>query len=122
MSLILFISSLSLFLYIYIYRYIHIHMLHKKTVLVKKRHFYFKKLLFYKLNGCKNTAFFTKVYFCKRAAFLRKLLFYKLTGCKKYCFFTAAFFKIYFCKKAAVSCKKSVFLQKIFLSESGFFM
>ena len=32
-------------------------MLHKKTVLVKKRHFYVKKLLFYKLSGCKNTAF-----------------------------------------------------------------
>ena len=36
-------------IYIYIYIYIYI-LLHKKTVLVKK-------LLFYKLNGCKNTAF-----------------------------------------------------------------
>ena len=44
-------------------------MLHKKTVLVKKHHFYVKKLLFY---------------------------------------------KIYFCKKAASLCKKSVFLQKTF--------
>ena len=32
-------------------------MLHKKTVLVKKCHFY---LFFYKLNGCKNTAFLQK--------------------------------------------------------------
>ena len=64
-------------------------MLHKKTVLVKKRHFYVKKLLFYKLSGCKNTAFLQKYIFVK------KLLFYK----------------IYFCKKAAFIC----FLQKIFL-------
>ena len=35
-------------------KYIYIYMLDKKTVLVKKRHFYVKKLLFYKLNGCKN--------------------------------------------------------------------
>ena len=41
-------------------------MLHKKTVLVKKRHFYVKKLLFYKLSGCKNTAFLHK-----KAAFLQ---------------------------------------------------
>ena len=46
-------------------------MLHKKTVLVKKRHFYVKKLLFYKLSGCKNTAFLQKYIFVK------KLLFYK---------------------------------------------
>ena len=37
--------------------YIYIYMLHKKTVLVKKRHVYVQKLLFYKLTGCKNTAF-----------------------------------------------------------------
>ena len=30
-------------------------MLHEKTVLVRRRHFYVKNLLFYKLNGCKNT-------------------------------------------------------------------
>ena len=54
----------------YTYIYV-IYMLHKKTVLVKKRHFYVKKLLFYKLSGCKNTAF-TKIYFCKKAAFLCK--------------------------------------------------
>ena len=53
-------------------------MLHKKTVLLKKRHFYIKKLFFYKLNGCKNTAFLQKYIFCKKAAFL----------CKKTCFFT----------------------------------
>ena len=35
-------------------------MLHEKTVLVKRRHFYVKNLLFYKLNGCKNTAFLQK--------------------------------------------------------------
>ena len=45
--------------------------LHKKTVLVKKRHFYVKKLLFYKLDGCKNTAFLQKIYFSKKAAFLQ---------------------------------------------------
>ena len=44
-------------------------MLHKKTVLVKKRHFYAKKLLFYKLNGCKNTAFLQVT---KKTAFSRK--------------------------------------------------
>ena len=33
-------------------------MLHKKTVLVKKPHFYVKRLLFYKLNGCENTLFY----------------------------------------------------------------
>ena len=38
-------------------------MLYKKTVLVKKRHFYVKKLLFYKLTGCKNTAFLQKYIF-----------------------------------------------------------
>ena len=65
-------------------------MLHKKTVLVKKRHFYVKKLLFYKLNGCKNTAF------------LQKYI-YKLSGCKNT--------KIYFYKKAAFLCKKTAFLQ-----------
>ena len=38
-----------------------IYMLHKKTVLVKKRHFYVKKLFFKnKLNCCKNTAFLRK--------------------------------------------------------------
>ena len=47
-------------------------MLHKKTVLVKKRHFYVKKLLFYKLNGCKNTAILQKIFLIKKAAFLRK--------------------------------------------------
>ena len=44
-------------------------MLHKKTVLVKKRHFYVKKLLFYKLNGCKNTAFLQKYIFIKSSFF-----------------------------------------------------
>ena len=83
-----------LFHYIYIY----IYMLHKKTVLVKKRHFYVKKLLFYKLNGCKNTAFLQKYSFVKKQLFyVTKLLFYKLPGCKNTAFFT----KIYFCKKAA---------------------
>ena len=41
-------------------------MLRKKTVLVKQRHFYVKKLLFYKLSGCKNIAFLRK-----KAAFLQ---------------------------------------------------
>ena len=41
-------------------------MLHKKTVLVKKRHFYVKKLLFYKLSSCKNTAFLQKYIFVKK--------------------------------------------------------
>ena len=45
------------------------YMLHKKTVLVKKRHFYVKNLLFY------------KDIFCKKAAFLRK----------KSCFFNIYF-------------------------------
>ena len=55
-------------------------MLHKKAVLVKKRHFYVKKLLFYKLRGCKNTAFLQKYIFalkngpCKKASFLCKKL------------------------------------------------
>ena len=48
---------------------IYIYMLHKKTVLVKKRHFYVKKLLFYKLSGCKNTAFLQKYIFVKSSFF-----------------------------------------------------
>ena len=68
-------------------------MLHKKTVLVKKRHFYVKKLLFYKLSGCKNTAFLQKYIFVK------KLLFYKLSGCKN----------------TAFLCKKAAFLQVTWL-------
>ena len=58
-------------------------MLHKKTVLVKKRHFYVKKLVFYKWNGCKNTAFlrekaaFYKLTGCKNTAFLQKYIFVK---------------------------------------------
>ena len=73
--------------------YIYIYMLHKKTVLVKKRHFYVKKLLFYKLSGCKNTPFLQKFIFVK------KLLFYKLPGCKN----------------TAFLCTKAAFLQNIFL-------
>ena len=49
-------------------------------VLVKKRHFYVKWLLFYKLNGCKNTAFLQKY------IFLKNLLFYRLPGCKSTAF------------------------------------
>ena len=60
-------------------------MLHKKTVLVKKRHFYLKKLLFHKLTGYKNTAFLQKYIFVK------KLLFYKLTGCKNTAFYKNIF-------------------------------
>ena len=52
-------------------------MLHKKTVLVKKRHFYvkkqlfyIKKLLFYKLPGCENTAFLQKYIFVKNSFFM----------------------------------------------------
>ena len=41
-------------------------MFYKKTDLVKKRHFYVKKLLFYKLPGCKNTAFLQKYIFVKK--------------------------------------------------------
>ena len=71
-------------------------MLHKKTVLVKKRHFYVKKLLFYKLSGCKNTAFLQKYIFVKKQLFyVKKLLFYKLTGCKN----TAFLQKYIFVKK-----------------------
>ena len=58
-------------------------MLHKKTVLVKKRHFYVKKLLFYKLSGCKNTAFLQKYIFCIKKTVLVKNHFYV-----KSCFFT----------------------------------
>ena len=54
-------------------------MLHKKTVLLKKRHFHIKKLLFYKLNGCKKYCLFTKnnffvkkqLFYVKKAAFLQ---------------------------------------------------
>ena len=41
----------------------------KKTVLVKRRHFYAKKLLFYKLSGCKNTTFLQKNVFVKKQLF-----------------------------------------------------
>ena len=52
--------------------------LHKKTVLVKKRHFYVKKLFFYKLNGCKNTAFLQKHISVKKLLFyVNSLLFYR---------------------------------------------
>ena len=75
-------------------------MLHKKTVLVKKRHFYVKKLLFYKLSGCKNTAFLQKYIFVKKQLFyVKKLLFYKLAACKN----------------TAFLCKKAAFLPNIFL-------
>ena len=57
---------------------IYIYMLHKKTVLVKK-------LLFYKLSGCKNTAFLQKYIFVK------KQLFYKLTGVKILLFYKNIF-------------------------------
>ena len=60
-------------------------MLHKKTVLVKKRHFYVF-MLFYKSPGCKNTAFLQKYIFVKKLLFYVKNLF----CCKRY-----------FCKKAA---------------------
>ena len=66
-----------------------IYMLHKKTDLVKKRHFYVKKLLFYKLSGCKNTGFLQKY------TFVKKQLFYKLPGCKN----TAFLQKYIFVKK-----------------------
>ena len=75
-------------------------MLHKKTVLVKKRHFYVKKLLFYKLPGCKNTAFLQKYIFVKKQLFyVKKLLFYKLAACKN----------------TAFLCKKAAFLQVTWL-------
>ena len=72
-------------------------MLHKKTVLVKKRYFYVKKLLFDKLDGCKNTAFLQKIYVCKKAAFLcDKATFLQLSGCKNTAFLSkkAAFLQI----------------------------
>ena len=59
----------------------YIYMLHKKTVLVKKRHFCLKKLLFHKLTGYKNTAFL------QQYIFVKKLLFYV-----KICFFTKDIF------------------------------
>ena len=105
----------------------------KKTVLVKKRHFYIKKLVFYKLNGCKNTAFQYKIYFCKKAAFLCKksCFFTNWAVVKKNCFFT----EIYFCKKAAflcknpasffyklISCKKTAFLQKYIFVKKRLFL
>ena len=65
-------------------------MLHKKTVLVKK-------LLFDKLDGCKNTAFLQKIYVCKKAAFLcDKATFLQLSGCKNTAFLSkkAAFLQI----------------------------
>ena len=61
----------------------------------KKRHFYVKKLLFYKLNGCKNTAFLQKYIFVKKQLFYVKNLF---------CY------KRYFCKKAAFLCKNPAIL------------
>ena len=70
-------------------------MLHKKTVLVKERHFCVKKLLFYKLSGCKNTAFLQKYIFVKKLLFYVKNLF---------------FYKRYFCKKAAFLCKNPAIL------------
>ena len=88
-------------------------MLHKDTVLVKKRHFYVKKLLFYKLNGCKNTTFLQKYIFVK------KLHFYKLTGRKntaflqKYIF--VYFYRKHFCTKTAFYVKKGDFCKSCFI-------
>ena len=86
-------------------------MLHKKTVLVKKRHFYVKKLLFYKLNGYKNTAFLQKYIFGKKQLFYVKSCFFTcylvvkiLAVLQKYIFVKnkkAAFYKLTGCKNTA---------------------
>ena len=73
-------------------------MLHKKTVLVKKRHFYVKKLPLYKLSGCKNSAFLQK------DIFVKKLPFYKLTGGE----ITAFSRKYIFVKKQLFYLKKQI--------------
>ena len=64
-----------------------------------------------------NHRLYTKKYiFVKKKLFyVKKLLFHKLTGCKN----TAFLHKIYFCKKAAFLCKKSVFLQKFIRGDSA---
>ena len=38
------------------------------------KYIFVKKLLFYKLTGCKNTAFLQKYIFVKKAAFLQNIL------------------------------------------------
>ena len=70
-------------------------MLHKKTVLAKKRHFYVKKAVFLQIERLWKNCFFTEIYFCEKAAFLCKKLF---------------FYKIYFCNKAAFLCKNAAFV------------
>ena len=88
-------------------------MLHKDTVLVKKRHFYVKKLLFYKLNGCKNTTFLQKYIFVKT------LHFYKLTGCKNTAFLQkfifVYFYRKRFCTKTAFYVTKADFCKSCFI-------
>ena len=46
--------------------------LHKNDAFLQGPFFYATKLLFYKLHGCKNTAFLQKYIFVKKAAFLCK--------------------------------------------------
>ena len=103
-----------------------LHMFHKKTVLVKKRHFYIKTqfftnwtavkiLLFYKNIFVKNcfftkiklqkTAFLQKYFFVKKLLFYVKiLLFYKLSGCKE-----TAFLQKYIFVKSCFFMQKSCF-------------
>ena len=59
-----------------------------------------KAVFFYKLNGCKNTAFLQKYIFVK------KLLFYKNKVVKN-----QLFTEIYFCEKDAFLRKNPAFLQ-----------
>ena len=59
----------------------------------KKRHFYVTKLFFYKLNGCKNTAFLQKYIFVKSFfCYVKSLLFYKNKVVTKQLFYSNMFF------------------------------
>ena len=86
-------------------------MLHKNNVPCKKRHFHVKRLTFYKLHSCKNTAFlqeyicvtenllfYVKILLCyglitvKKSAFLQKYISVKKYFCKTFSFFTHLYF------------------------------
>ena len=71
---------------------ISVYMLCKKTVHVKKHHFYVKELLFYIWNSCKNIAFLQKHIFVKQLLFyVKSLLFYKNKVVKSLLFYRNIF-------------------------------
>ena len=87
-------------------------MLHKNNVPCKKRHFHVKRLTFYKLHSCKNTAFLQE-YICvteNLLFYVKILLCYGLITVKKICFL-----------QKYISVKKLLFYAKILLFYNMYF-